>query len=79
MTKYYNNEQPTVNNEQFTNEPNFSKRPVLRSFPLAKKEPNLPRGIITHLNNEQQTMNHKQFTNEPNFKITKINVSSFIT
>jgi len=50
------NEQRTMNNKHFSNEPN----PVLSEAEWISQ--------ITHLINEQRTMNNEHCTNEPNFK-----------
>ena len=57
--------------KKMQNEPNFSKRPVLRSLLLAKKEPNLCK-----TNPICGKTNNKQFSNEPNFKNAKMNLTS---
>ena len=73
MTNYYINEQRTMNNEQFTNEPNLCETNTILS-----NEPNL-RGKVTHLINEQRTVNNLQ-TNpiSPQINVTSVMTNYYI-
>jgi len=56
---HFINEQRTMNNQQFPNEPN----PVLSEVEWISQ--------VTHLINEPRTMNNQEFPNEPNFRPNK--------